>query len=103
MALALEQGMKNNYGALKTRIAEAADIPKDVALGAPVLVLTGRTELTIENYMGILEYTEEYVRIRCRGGEIRVDGKKLLIEYYTNLDMKITGWISSVAFPEQGT
>lgn len=92
--------MKNNHGALKARIAEAADIPKDVALGAPVLVLTGQTELTIENYMGILEYTDLYIRIRCRGGEIRISGKRLVIEYYTNLDMKITGWIETVSFPE---
>ena len=33
-------------------VSDAAEMPKDVALKAPILTLTGRTELTIENYRG---------------------------------------------------
>ena len=39
-------------------MADAANLPKDVVLGVPILTLTGHYEVNIENYRGILEYTE---------------------------------------------
>ena len=37
--------------AIKERIIEASELPKDVTMGLPVLTLTGQLELQIENYI----------------------------------------------------
>lgn len=83
---------------LKGRMAEAASLPKDVVLGVPILTMTGRMELCIENYRGIIEYTDVLIRVQSKAGQIRVSGKRLQIEYYTNDEMKITGYIQSVEY-----
>lgn len=88
---------QDNEG-LKSRLAAAAGMPKDVVLGAAVVTLLGDSEVCIENYRGIVEYTECLVRIQTKGKQIRLHGKNLQIEYYSNYEMKITGMICSLEF-----
>jgi len=85
-------------GMLSTRMAEAANMPKDVVLGVPIVTITGQIEANIENYRGIIEYTDVLVRIQSKSGQIRVTGRNLKISYYTNDEMKITGRIERVEY-----
>ena len=79
-------------------VSDAAEMPKDVALKAPILTLTGRTELTIENYRGILEYTQNVILLQGKTCQVCLEGNGLSIDYYTNEDMKISGCIAAVRF-----
>lgn len=83
---------------LKQKMAEATNLPKDVVLGIPILTLIGKMELCIENYRGIIEYNDVLIRLQSKSGQIRVSGKRLQIEYYTNDEMKITGYIQSIEY-----
>ena len=83
---------------LRSRLASAANMPRDVVLGASVVPILGDNEVCIENYRGIVEYTECLIRVQTKGKQIRVHGKHLQIEYYTNDEMKITGTICSMEF-----
>lgn len=74
------------------------NIPKDVVLGVPIVTLTGNSEIVIENYRGIIEYTEMLIRIKRKGGEIKIIGKRLQVSYYKNDDMKIVGEIKSLEY-----
>lgn len=87
---------------LKTRISDAAGMPKDVILGVPLLTITGQSEACIENYRGILEYTDKLIRIQTKLGKIHVIGRNLQIEFYTNDEMKIVGHITVIEFHEGG-
>ncbi len=78
---------------IKERLASAASMPKDVVLGAAVITILGGREVCIENYRGIIEYTDTLVRVQTKEGQIRLTGRRLQIEYYTNDEMKITGAI----------
>lgn len=84
----------------KNRIAEASELPKDVVLGQPVVTVLGRTELSIENYRGIIEYTDVIIRIQTKAGQIRITGKNLRVDYYTNDDMKLTGQIEAIEYQQ---
>ena len=75
-------------------------MPKDVVFVVPVITILGRNEICIENYRGIIEYTEQLVRVQTKSGQIRLTGKRLKIEYYTNDEMKITGYLESLEFTE---
>ena len=77
---------------------EFAEIPKDVLPGLSVLTVTGNVELTLENYRGILDYTGELVRVQVKGGQLKVTGEHLMISYYTNDEMKMTGWIRDIEY-----
>lgn len=83
---------------LKSKVATAANLPKDVVLGVPIVTVTGQIEVCIENYRGIIEYTDFLIRIQSKAGQIKITGKRMQIEYYTNDEMKITGRIKSIEY-----
>lgn len=87
---------------LKTRITDAAGMPKDVLFGVPIVTIIGQNEICIENYRGILEYTDKLIRIQTKLGRIHVLGRNLQIEYYTNDEMKIVGHINLIEYHEGG-
>ena len=83
---------------LKHRLSELSELPKDVVLGIPMLTMIGQMELNIENYRGIIEYTDSLIRVHTKDGQIRVSGKNLKVDYYTNDEMKVTGHIISIEY-----
>ncbi len=85
---------------LKKRIADTYELPKDVVMGQPVVTVLGRTEMNIENYRGIIEYTDVLIRIQTKIGQIRITGKNLRVDYYTNDDMKLTGQIEAIEYQQ---
>lgn len=80
------------------RIADTYGMPKDVVLGMPILTVTGQSELNLENYRGIQEYTDTLIRIQTKTGQIKLRGNDLKVEYYTNDEMKVTGKLHTIEY-----
>lgn len=85
--------MKNQR---KNRMDKMLEIPKEVYSNIPKLSVTGFEEMVIENYKGILEYEEFFVRISTHIGIININGYNLNLETMTNDDIKVTGKIESI-------
>lgn len=66
--------------------------------GAVLVTITGNSEMLVENYRGIIEYTSERIRVQTKTCQVQVQGQQLLIAYYTNDEMKITGKICAVQY-----
>lgn len=79
-------------------MVESLKLPKDSLLGASIVTLTGNTDVFIENYKGMLEYSKELILLQCKTCKIELTGKRLNIVYYTNEDMKISGIIENVRY-----
>ena len=86
---------------LKSKVADMTNMPKDVVLGVSVLTMTGQEELYIENYRGILEYTETFIRVQTKIGNLQVVGQNLRIAYYMNDEMKINGLIKEIKYQNE--
>ena len=84
--------------AVKSKIAEKLNIPEDIAEGLPIVTVTGKGEVYVENYKGIIEYGQNCIRIQTRVCRITFTGRNLEIVYYTNVDMKISGEIASICY-----
>lgn len=82
----------------KEKAAEMSGVPKDVAMGLPILTITGTNDLCVENYRGMTEYTDQIIRLRSKSGQIKITGKKLEVIYYTNDEMKIHGHIRTIEY-----
>lgn len=80
----------------KKRMDKMLEIPKEVYSDIPKLSVTGFEEMVIENYKGILEYEEFFVRISTHIGIININGYNLNLETMTNDDIKVTGKIESI-------
>ena len=83
---------------VKEQMTEALNLPKDLTLGAVILTITGKHEAYVENYMSLIEYTENQIRIQTRTCKLEIHGEKLEIAYYTNEEMKITGKLLEVKY-----
>ncbi|MBD5396260.1 MAG: sporulation protein [Lachnospiraceae bacterium] len=82
----------------KELVVESLKLPKDSLLGASIITVTGNTDIFVENYKGILQYSSELILLQGKNCKIELKGKRLNIVYYTNEDMKISGVIDSVCF-----
>ena len=88
---------------LREKVSEATRIPKDVSMGMSIIRIMGQNELYIENYRGILEYSDTCLRVLTKNGQIRIWGCKLEIAYYTNDEMKIVGILEQLHFIDGGS
>lgn len=82
----------------KEMIVDSLKLPKDICMGALRVTLTGNREAWIENYRGILEYTERMILLQGKTCQVCFEGTGLSIDYYTNEDMKISGCIACVRY-----
>ncbi len=95
-------GVLMSKKSLKEKVSEIAGLPKDVSMGMSIVRIIGHQELYIENYRGILEYTDTCLRILTKLGQIYVTGHKLEIEYYSNDEMKIIGIFENICLKRGG-
>ena len=83
---------------IKKKITDVLGVPDEVILGAPIVTVTGNYALSVMNYLAIIEYTDERIRLRTKTGQIKISGKCLEVIYYTNDEMKISGKITSMEY-----
>ena len=84
-------------GKMMEQAGSMLHIPKDVAAGEPVITITGRRNVYIENNKRIVSFMDDEIKIQGKTCRITVRGKRLAIEYYTGDDILISGLIHSVA------
>ena len=83
---------------IRKHMTEALELPKELLLNLPLLSLIGREEITIENYKGILEYSEEAVRIGTAAGIIELSGSALCLKQLSAEVMVVTGRLDGIRF-----
>ena len=80
------------------QLVETLELPRDLFFGSVILTVTGQEEIIVENYKGILEYTRESIRLQTKTCRLFLRGKNLKIVYYTNDEMKITGFLEQITY-----
>ena len=88
--------MKKGMGDLKMSITDALELPLDVALDLPKIVLIGDLKINITNHKGIIEYTNELIRINSKIGMIKITGKSLEIKNVLIEEITVNGEIEKV-------
>lgn len=83
---------------LKRNVTEALELPREVILNLPLLSITGREELCIENYKGIVEYNDQIIRVNTSTGMIKIGGKNLFLKQITAENLVITGGLLKIEF-----
>ena len=83
---------------MRESLVNSLKLPKDMLLGASIVTMTGNRDLWVENYRGIIEYTDQSIILQTKTGRICIQGCELRIDYYTNEDMKIIGSIQEIRF-----
>lgn len=89
---------KNKHSKKQNRFEALLEIPKEISSNEPKITILGFNEMLIENYKGILEYQEFFIRINTYIGIININGFNLNLKDMTTDDIMITGKIESIDF-----
>lgn len=79
-------------------MASAMEIPEDLAKKAALVEMTGQNHMRIENYLGIIEYSDVRLLLQCSQCRIEVTGRELHITYYTREELCLKGRIEQVHY-----
>lgn len=92
--------MKNRKEKKKVRskLERLLEFPTEISTGEPKITMLGFHEILIENFKGILEYEDFYIKISTYIGNININGFNLSLNQMTEDDVKITGIIDCVDF-----
>ena len=71
------------------RFMTAMELPGDLSCKAPIITITGPSQVQIENYKSILSYTSEKLIVVTCQGRVILQGKNLEIFHYTTWEMEI--------------
>ena len=80
----------------KNEILNMLEVPKEINSYNPKITILGFDEILIENYKGILEYEEFYIKINTEIGAININGFNLSLKQITDDDILIKGKIESL-------
>ena len=83
------------------RINRMLEMPKETYTNEPKIIITGFNELIIENYKGILEYEEYYIKLSTFIGCININGFNLRLDKMTEDSLKVIGKIESLDIERQ--
>ena len=95
----MKTAKKNNR--LIRKIDNILEIPKEVTEQIPKLTIIGFEQLLIENYKGVIEYEEFFIKISTFIGNININGFNLSLNQITEDDIIIKGKIDSIDFENE--
>lgn len=81
-----------------SRISKFLEIPREVVSNIPKITIVGFEEILIENFKGILEYEDFFVRVSTSIGIININGFNLKLNQMTDDDIEVTGKIENIDF-----
>jgi len=83
---------------LTSKLNRFLEIPKEVGGEEPKITIVGFDEMLIENYKGISEYEDFYLKINTEMGIININGYNLELEQITEEDAYVRGKIENIDF-----
>ena len=83
------------------RINRMLEMPKETYTNEPKIIIMGFNELVIENYKGILEYEDCYIKLSTYIGSININGVSLKLDKMTEDCLKIIGKIEYLEIERQ--
>ena len=84
--------MKKKYNKLNRIL----DIPQEIGGLDPKITIIGFDEMLIENYKGILEYEDFFIKVKTHIGFVNINGFELTVNQLSEGDILIKGKIEAI-------
>ncbi len=84
--------------AIKEKMADIIEMPKEIVLNYPKMIVTGKREIVVENIIGIIEFTDKLIRLSTETHILKICGYMLVIKNLSTDGIEITGEIVNVVF-----
>ena len=83
---------------IRKTFAEVFELPAEAVCDLPVLTVTGRIEVIVENYGGVIEYSTTKVVLGTKSGILTVNGENMDIKFMNSQCVKISGAIEGLKY-----
>lgn len=83
---------------LQKSVGNVLDFPPDVVGEGVKITITGRQQILVENFISILDFSEEEIRLETTEGDVRFEGKGLVLKTILPTELRIEGELSSLFF-----
>lgn len=90
--------MRKNKKKNNSRLNNILEFPEEILNNEPKITIIGFKKIMVENYKGILEYENFFVRLNTTIGVLNINGFNLSLNEMTDEDLIITGNIESIDF-----
>lgn len=90
--------MRKKKQKYQNKFERLLEIPTELSSTEPKITIVSFNEMLIENYKGILEYQEFFIRISTYSGIININGFNLKLNEMTSDDLMIIGKIETIDF-----
>ncbi len=74
------------------------DISSDLQVTKPIITIVSNKFLSIENYINIVEYDSNLIRVNTKEKMIKIVGDKLILKYINDGEIGIKGIIYSLEY-----
>lgn len=79
-------------------VARTLHLPEDVVKKASIINILGNNSMIVENFKAIMEYKDDFIKIKAKDKIISIYGSRLEIAYYNTEEIKILGTMNSIFF-----
>ena len=86
----------------KTQFSDVFELPEEILLDAPLIMLVGKRKIYLENHKGIALYQKDLIKVRVKSGILIIKGDKLKIEEIESENIYIQGKINELAYEARG-
>jgi len=83
---------------LKSQFSDFFELPEEVILDLPLIMLVGPEKLFLENHKGITLYRKDLIKIRINPGFLIIKGNELEINEIAANKLYISGSISGLNY-----
>lgn len=90
--------MRKNKKKNNSRLNNILEFPEEISNNEPKITIIGFKKIMVENYKGILEYENFFVKLNTTIGVLNINGFNLSLNEMTDEDLIITGNIESIDF-----
>ena len=78
------------------RLNKILDIPAELDKSKTKITIVSFNEVLIENYIGVVEYEDFYIKINTHIGNININGFNMNLQQITDEDILVQGIINSI-------
>lgn len=82
----------------KEVISEKLNIPRELSLDVPKIIVIGYSDITIENHKGIIAFDVNEIKINSRVGAIKIQGSNFEILYIGGDTISIRGSFKAIVY-----
>lgn len=90
------ENLKQDILSASEKFADAFSLPKDMIANATLIHMVGKSDVFVENFKGIISYSCNEIVIKGQETKYSIIGERMTIKYYSNEDMKISGYIKEI-------